>query len=127
MSTVTTTETSEPNVTTAPAAVVTVVPPQPALPQVVSISKSNLDSVERRKDWALWIITGGGMAMTLYAVWALYLIQHDARHVYYLGIAAMINIFVLFGAIAGLLVRRTVNISKNGLIMEDHDNNDKQS
>lgn len=98
----------------------------PPAQNVIVVPPRILDASDKRKDWALWIITGGGMSMTLYALWALYLVQSNVKYVYYLGVAAMINIFVLFGAIAGLLVRRTVNISKNGLIMEDHDNNDKQ-
>lgn len=118
METVTTTQTT-PSETVAP--VVAVVNQQP--PHIISVSGKTLDSADRRRDWALWIITGGGISMTLYAIAVLYIVQATQKYAYYLGLSAMVNIFVLFGAIAGLLVKRTVNVSRNGLIMEDHDNN----
>jgi hypothetical protein len=117
MSTVTTTETTPPDI------MPNVIPPIVATPpQILSISKSSLDSADRRRDWALWIITGGGIAMTVYALLVLYLVQNYAHYAYWLGMAAMVNIFVLFGAIAGLLVKRNINITRNGVIVEDHDN-----
>jgi hypothetical protein len=125
MSTITTTETTPPNIEATAAPLVAVVPVAPA-PQILSISKSSLDSADRRRDWALWIITLGGMAMTGYALLVLYIVQSHANYAYYLGVLSMVNIFVLFGAIAGLLVKRNINITKNGVIVEDHDN-DKQS
>ena len=100
--TVTETQTQEP-LASKPAVVV-----QP--PGQVNIPKSTIDSSDRRRDWALYVLTGGGMAMTLYAAAALYIVQHYAHYAYWLGMAAMANILVLFTGIAGLLVKRTLSI-----------------
>lgn len=78
-----------------------------------------LASAELRRNWALWIITGGGMAMSVYAAVALFLIKEDS-YIFYLALAAMVNIFVLFGGIASLLVKRTLSITKSGVSMQDH-------
>lgn len=99
----------------------------PPTQQVTIVPKGTQDASDRRKTWALWILLGGGLVMSLYATYALYLVQSVAHYAFYLGLAAMGNIFMIFSGLAGLLVKRSLNIGKSGIVLEDHDLGDKQS
>lgn len=93
-------------------------PPSPV--KKLAVPEHSLEREESRQDLAIWMVLGGGMSMTAYALCVMWVIQDYAHYVFWLGMAAMANIFVLFGAIAGLLVKRTINISKTGIIYEDY-------
>lgn len=85
----------------------TIVPPE-------SIVKS-----DNRRDWALMIVSGGAMAMTLFAAVCLYLVADNPNYVFYLGLAAMIQIFMVFTGLLGLLVKRNLKISKGEISVSD--------
>lgn len=115
--TVTETKTETPGVNTPPVVAAVVTAPQ----QVTVIPPRTLDASDQRKSWALFFLAGGGLAMTLYAGVVLWLVGDTARYAYYLGMAAMLNIFMIFTGMLGLLVKRTLNVSKSGIIVEDHE------
>ena len=117
MTTVTTeTKTESPGVTS-PVVAAVVAPPQ----QVTVVPPRTLDASDQRKSWALFFLAGGGLTMTAYAGVVLWLVGDVARYAYYLGMFAMLNIFVIFTGMLGLLVKRTLNISKTGIVVEDHE------
>lgn len=113
MATVTTTETTP----------TSEIPVLVAPTQTVRVPAGTLASSERRRDLALWFLAGGGVMMTVYAILALYLVTNTPHYVFYLGLASMVNIMVLFTGIAGLLVKRTLNVSRTGVVIEDHEAN----
>lgn len=76
---------------------------------------------DRRRDWALVILAGGGMTMTLYSIAVLYMSQSEVKYVFYLGVLAMLQIFVVFTGLLGLLVKRNLTISRAGITVSDFD------
>ena len=111
MQTTTTTETE----TSSPSKAPVVITPAP----IVEVPKSSIDAADRRRDWALYVLTGGGMAMTLYSAVAMYILQNFPGYVFWLGMFAMANILVLFTGIAGLLVKRSLSVSRQGVTIKD--------
>lgn len=92
-------------------------------PQDANIRANNMQSVERsdrRRDLALYIVTGGGMAMTVYSVAVLYLVRDVPGLAFWMGVLAMINIMLVFTGILGLLVKRSLSVSRNELKISDH-------
>ena len=71
-------------------------------------------NAEGRKGWALALLAGGGMAMTLYAIVAMFLVRDNATYVLYLGLAAHIGVLITLTGFAGLLVKRTIRASGLG-------------
>ena len=69
---------------------------------------------EGRRGWALALLAGGGMAMTLYAIVAMILVRGNATYVLYLGLAAHIGVLITLTGFAGLLVKRTIRASGLG-------------
>lgn len=76
---------------------------------------------ERRRDWALLFLNGGGIAMTIYAAVCLYLLRETPGFVFYLGMAAMVQILIVFTGILGLLVSRSIKLSRQEISITDHD------
>ena len=61
-----------------------------------------------RRAAALLFMLGGGIAMTIYAAWALYFVRAEPSYVLALGIAAHVAILVVLTGFAGLLVKRMI-------------------
>lgn len=108
-------------------------PTQPTTPTVAVVQPSvtvvpprTLDASDARKWWAMMFLAGGGLTMTVYAGMVLYFVQAEAKFAFYLGMFAMLNIFVIFSGLMGLLVKRTLNVSRTGIVVEDHDSRDQQ-
>jgi len=74
---------------------------------------------DRRRDWGLLFLAGGGIAMTAYAGAALYLVRAVADLAFWLGMAAMGLIGVVLTGFAGLVVKRTLRIGRDGLEVAD--------
>lgn len=77
---------------------------------------------DRRRTWGLVLLAGGGMAMTGYAAWALWLVRENATYAFYLGLSAMALIGIVLTGFAGLLVKRTIRgeVVGNSIEIEDH-------
>ena len=119
MTTVTTTETATNTAAVAPA----VVAVQPAS---VVVPSTYLAASDRRKGFALFFLAGGGAMMTIYASIVLYLVQEYPRYAYYLGLFAMLNIFMIFTGLVGMFVKRSINVTRNGVIIEDQNGSQDQ-
>lgn len=78
-----------------------------------------IDAADRRRDRALLFLAGGAIAMTVFAAAAMYLVRDQARYVFWLGMSAMALDGVALTGFAGLIVRRTLKISRDGLEVAD--------
>lgn len=85
----------------------------------MTVDQGDPARADRRRDWALQLLAGGGMAMTAFAAATLYLVRDKATYAFWLGMAAMGLIGVVLTGFAGLIVRRTVKISRDGIEVAD--------
>lgn len=77
---------------------------------------------DRRRDWGLALLAGGGMAMTALAVAALvilYLRESPLDYVFYMGLAALALVGVVLTGFSALLVKRTFRIGPTGVDYSD--------
>lgn len=77
---------------------------------------------DRRRNWGLILLAGGGMAMTVYAAIALYLLfiqNAPVRYVFWLGLAALVLIGIVLTGFSALLVKRTFRVGKDGVEYTD--------
>jgi len=77
---------------------------------------------DRRRDWGLALLAGGGMAMTIYAAVALYVLWErngPLDYVFYLGLAAMALVGIVLTGFSALLVKRTFRLGKDGVEYTD--------
>jgi hypothetical protein len=79
----------------------------------------NLLGSEGRKDVALLSVIGGGMVMSVYAMYAMWSLQAHPGFIFYLGMAAMVQILIIFTGILGLLVKRNLSVSKDNITIGD--------
>lgn len=82
---------------------------------------------ERRRDFALGSVIGGGLVMTVLVYAATWFLR-DANAVYIFNIAigGLINIAIIFTGILGLLVKRRLSVSRSELSVSDFDENANQ-
>jgi len=74
---------------------------------------------DRRRNWGLLFLAGGGIAMTAYAAYALWLVRDHANYAFYLGAGALALVAIVLTGFAGLIVKRTLRLSKDGLEVTD--------
>ncbi|PKP92242.1 MAG: hypothetical protein CVT77_09455 [Alphaproteobacteria bacterium HGW-Alphaproteobacteria-16] len=67
-----------------------------------------LATAEGRRGWAVVLLAGGGVSGTALAAWSLYLVRHDTRSAFYLGLTAMLLNIIVFTGFAAMLVSRTI-------------------
>jgi hypothetical protein len=79
---------------------------------------------DRRRNWALILMAGGGVAMTAYAAYALWLVRDRADYAFYLGAGALVLIGIVLTGFAGLLIKRTIRGSIVGSSFEINDGGD---
>ena len=75
----------------------------------VDVSRS-----DRRRDWGLLFLAGGGIAMTAYAGYALWLVKDRADFAFYLGAGALFLVAIVLTGFAGLIVKRTIRVNGPG-------------
>lgn len=77
---------------------------------------------DRRRNWGLVMLAGGGMAMTTYAAAALvilYLRHAPLAFVFYLGLAALVLVGIVLTGFSALLVKRTFRVGRDGVEYSD--------
>jgi len=77
---------------------------------------------DRRRNWGLILLAGGGMAMTIYAaaaLWVLYLGNAPLAFVFYLGLAALGLVGIVLTGFSALLVKRTFRVGRDGVEYSD--------
>ena len=77
-----------------------------------------------RRAAALLFMLLGGIAMTIYAGFALYFVREDAASVLTLGLAAHLAVLVVLTGFASLLVKRMIKASVAGSSFEASDSAD---
>ena len=76
---------------------------------------------EGRRGAALLFMAAGGVAMTGYAAYALWLVRSRPDYAFYLGLSAMALIAIVLTGFAGLLIKRTIKGSVLGNSFEISD------
>lgn len=77
---------------------------------------------DRRRDWGLILLAGGGMAMTAYAavsLWMLYDRGAPLEYLFWSNIAALGLVGIVLTGFTGLLIKRTFRISRDGIEYTD--------
>lgn len=77
-------------------------------------------TADGRRAWALIALVGGCAVFTAMAAWGLYLLRMDMQRVFWLSMAAHLQVFVGMTAIGALLVKRTVKMSRDGVEITDN-------
>lgn len=79
-------------------------------------------SSDRRRNWGLILLAGGGMAMTAYAavaLWMLYDREAPPSYLLYMGLASLALIGIVLTGFSALLVKRTFRIGRDGVEYDD--------
>lgn len=79
-------------------------------------------SSDRRRDWGLILLAGGGMAMTIFAsvvLWMLWKGNAPSGFLFYMGMTALGLVAIVLTGFSGLLVKRTLRLGKDGFQSED--------
>lgn len=92
--------------------------------QAVVVSEASIERSDTRKEWALIALFGGGVIMTIYATICLCLVSDNPKYVFYLGLCSMVMVFTVLSGLMGMLVRRSLKISKRGIDVTDLSNDD---
>lgn len=79
-----------------------------------------------RRAVALLFLAGGGIAMTAYAGWSLWMVRAVAQYAFWLGLAAHVSILVVLTGFAGLLVKRMLKANVAGASFEANDQGEGQ-
>lgn len=74
---------------------------------------------DRRRNWGLILLAGGGMAMTAFASASLWLVRSDMDYAFYLGAGALGLVGVVLTGFSALLVKRTIRVTRDGLDYSD--------
>jgi hypothetical protein len=76
---------------------------------------------EKIKAWALALLGGGGVAMTGYAAYALWLVREKPAYAFQLGAGSLVLVGVVLTGFAGLLIRRTIRVNRDGIEISDQE------
>jgi len=76
-------------------------------------------TADGRRAMALILLAGGGVAMTAFAAVSLWLVRHRPDYAFWLGLAALALVAIVLTGFAGLIVRRTVKVGREGLEISD--------
>jgi len=75
-----------------------------------------------RKNIAIWMMFGGSLTFTLFSGIALWMLASNLTYVFYLALAAHLQILVIMTGFTALLVKRRISVNKNGASIEDSSN-----
>lgn len=80
-----------------------------------------LTNQDGRRGWALLLMAGGGVAMTIFAGVALWFVRTQPSYAFYLGAGALAIVGIVLTGFAALLVKRTIrgNIFGNSFEISD--------
>lgn len=78
----------------------------------------NLETNER-KNIALWVMFGGCIVFTAYAVAGLVLLASTPKYVFWLAVIAHIQIFSIMAGYIAQLVKRRISAGRDGVSITD--------
>lgn len=73
----------------------------------------------QRKNIALWMMFGGSVVFTAYAVVGLWLVSSSAKYVFWLAVIAHVQIFSIMAGYIAQLVKRRISAGKDGVSITD--------
>jgi hypothetical protein len=73
-----------------------------------------------RKNIALWVMFGGCIIFTLYAVVGLWLVASYPNYVFWLAVIAHMQIFSIMAGYIAQLVKRRISAGRDGVSITDH-------
>lgn len=76
---------------------------------------------EGRRAYAFAAILGGSMMMTIFAWVVLYIVRDSKGLAFWMGMAAMAIIFTCITGLIAMFVKRTVEVSRDGIKVTDGD------
>ncbi len=80
-----------------------------------------LKTSEGRKAAAFIIMFGGAVIMTAYTVFVLILVRAHVLQVFWLGIAAHVQLFAIIAGFIGFNIRRTIKAGRDGVEYDDRE------
>lgn len=72
-----------------------------------------------RKNIALWMMFGGALVFTAYAIAGLVLVSTQAHYVFWLAMAAHVQLFSIMAGYIAQLVKRRISAGKDGISIAD--------
>jgi uncharacterized membrane protein YqjE len=72
-----------------------------------------------RKNIALWMMFGGALVFTAYAIVGLWLVSSYPSYVFWLAVIAHVQIFSIMCGYIAQLVKRRISASKEGVSITD--------
>jgi hypothetical protein len=73
----------------------------------------------QRQNISLWVMFGGALVFTAYAIAALFMVSAYPKYVLWLGVLAHIQIFSIIAGFIALLVKRRISAGKDGVTITD--------
>jgi hypothetical protein len=80
-----------------------------------------LRDTEGRKAAAFVVMFGGAVIMTTYTVVVLILVRAHILQVFWLGIAAHVQLFAIIAGFIGFNIRRTIKAGRDGVEYDDRE------
>lgn len=80
---------------------------------------SSIETAGGRRAWAFAALVGGAMVFTAFAAFGVWHLRSNPVFMFWLALAAHAQIFVVLMSLGGLLVRRSIKATKNGVEYED--------
>jgi hypothetical protein len=74
-----------------------------------------------RRAWAFLSMLLGCGIMTAFAAAALLLVREDSSYVFWLGIAAHVQVLVALTGFTAMFIKRDISVSKDGASIKDKD------
>jgi len=79
----------------------------------------SIQSAGGRRAWAFAALVGGAMVFTVFAAFGVWVLRDNPGFAFWLALAAHGQIFVALTSLGGLLVRRSIKATKDGVEYED--------
>lgn len=79
----------------------------------------DIETPSGRRAWAFAAIVGGSMVFTVFAAVGVYLVRNSAGLSFWLALAAHGQVAIGLLSIGGLLIKRHVTATKDGISYED--------
>lgn len=74
-----------------------------------------LYDLDGRRAWAIILMAGGGIAMTLYACAVLWIVKDHPNYAFYLGAGALLLVAIILTGFASLVTKRDIDINALGV------------
>ena len=72
-----------------------------------------------RKNLSLWMMFGGALVFTLYAIAGLWMVHTRLDYVFWLAVLAHVQIFSIMAGFIAQLVKRRISAGKEGISITD--------